>query len=227
MSPTTTTRADDAAAVQPVSRVGCGWTTPVRRRHRRRPDRPWRHRTEHRLRSGGHLRRGRAWRCGCCSSTIVEALRSEARSTGTRSGERYTDGAVRATAGDRRRAVARDGTPSRLPDEDVEVLQRAVEPYLPGAQGQHARSPRSNAAELILLGNVRLVAYEQRRLQPVLERNLKLLPARPPPSCGHGVVRSERPRAPAPRRAPTRSPARCSRVSRRRSRSPPLATCTA
>ena len=31
-------------------------------------------------------------------------------------------------------------------------------------------------AELILLGNVRLVAYEQRRLQPVLDRNLELLP---------------------------------------------------
>lgn len=66
-------------------------------------------------------------------------------------------------------------TPSRLPDEDVEVLQRAVEPYYQVLKHSATITPKQRS-ELILLGNVRLVAYEQRRLQPVLERNLKLLP---------------------------------------------------
>ncbi len=35
---------------------------------------------------------------------------------------------------------------------------------------------RKTRAELILLGNLRLVAYEQRRIQPVLERNFAYLP---------------------------------------------------
>ena len=66
-------------------------------------------------------------------------------------------------------------TPSRLEPQDVEVLQRAVEPYYQVLKDSKTLSPKQRS-ELILLGNVRMVAYEQRRLQPVLERNLKLLP---------------------------------------------------
>ena len=72
-------------------------------------------------------------------------------------------------------AVARDARRSRLEPQDVEVLQRAVEPYYQVLKDSKTLSPKQRS-ELILLGNVRMVAYEQRRLQPILERNLKLLP---------------------------------------------------
>jgi hypothetical protein len=50
-----------------------------------------------------------------------------------------------------------------------------VEPYFQVLKEKDTISPKRRS-ELILLGNVRLVAYEQRRLQPILDRNLKLLP---------------------------------------------------
>jgi hypothetical protein len=66
-------------------------------------------------------------------------------------------------------------------ETDVHLLQRAVQPYFevvakglswPGL-GEEDRRRR---AQLILLANVRLLAYEQKRVQPVLERNLAYLP---------------------------------------------------
>ncbi len=72
---------------------------------------------------------------------------------------------------------------------DVKLLQDALIPYFevlwsglstfptvnPGGD-RDIDAGRKRRAELILLGNLRLVAYEQRRLQPVLERNLRYLP---------------------------------------------------
>lgn len=68
-----------------------------------------------------------------------------------------------------------------LGERDVQLLQRAVQPYFeviakglcwPGL----GRDDRRRRAQLILLANVRLLAYEQKRVQPVLERNLAYVP---------------------------------------------------
>jgi len=66
---------------------------------------------------------------------------------------------------------------------DVTVLQAAVRPYFEVLQerlsqwatGDDPRR-RKRRAELILLGNLRLEAYVQTRVQPVLERNLAYVP---------------------------------------------------
>jgi hypothetical protein len=63
----------------------------------------------------------------------------------------------------------------------VTALQRAMEPYFQVLVEGRARpglnrEQRRQRAELILLGNVRTVAYEQKRLQPVFERNLAYVP---------------------------------------------------
>jgi hypothetical protein len=64
---------------------------------------------------------------------------------------------------------------------NVALLRRAVEPYFmvirdPALRNGFTDEDRKRRAELILLANMRLGAYEQKRLQPVLERNLKYLP---------------------------------------------------
>jgi hypothetical protein len=64
---------------------------------------------------------------------------------------------------------------------DVYLLQRAVQPYFEViAKGlcwpDLGEEDRRRRAQLILLANVRLLAYEQKRVQPVLERNLAYLP---------------------------------------------------
>ena len=68
----------------------------------------------------------------------------------------------------------------RLDVRDVTVLQQALDPYFrvldEGLSTAKDQPDRKRRAELILLGNLRLVAYEQRRLQPVLEQNLSYLP---------------------------------------------------
>ena len=66
---------------------------------------------------------------------------------------------------------------------DVTVLQRAMRPYFDVLRerlshwntGLHAFR-RKRRAELILLGNIRLEAYVQTRVQPVFERNLAYVP---------------------------------------------------
>ena len=70
---------------------------------------------------------------------------------------------------------------SPLGERDVHLLQRALQPYFEVlAKGLSwpdlGDDDRRSRAQLILLGNVRLVAYEQKRVQPVLERNLAYLP---------------------------------------------------
>jgi hypothetical protein len=64
---------------------------------------------------------------------------------------------------------------------DVAVLQRAVAPYyqvltegLSSPALDHAQ--RKRRAELILLGTIRMLAYEQKRVQPVYERNFAYVP---------------------------------------------------
>lgn len=68
----------------------------------------------------------------------------------------------------------------RLSPPDVAVLQDALAPYFEVLRRRLTTATddddRKKRAELILLGNLRLVAYEQRRLQPVLERNLGIVP---------------------------------------------------
>jgi hypothetical protein len=64
----------------------------------------------------------------------------------------------------------------------VPVLQRAVTPYFSVlvhglARPGLSREGRKLRAELILLANLRILAYEQKRLQPVFERNLAYVPA--------------------------------------------------
>ena len=64
---------------------------------------------------------------------------------------------------------------------EVTTLQRAVQPYFEVLSKGLTRwdldaAGRKERAELILLGNVRFEAYAQRRLQPVLERNLAYVP---------------------------------------------------
>jgi hypothetical protein len=68
-----------------------------------------------------------------------------------------------------------------LAPRSVASLQRAVLPYFEVMmQGLSRREPsddhRVERAELILMGNVRLLAYEQRRLQPLLKRNFQYIP---------------------------------------------------
>jgi hypothetical protein len=72
---------------------------------------------------------------------------------------------------------------------DLALLHTAVRPYFEVLVNQlddidgraeaneyDKAAMRKRRAELILLGNMRLVAYEQRRLQPVVDRNLTYLP---------------------------------------------------
>jgi hypothetical protein len=73
------------------------------------------------------------------------------------------------------------GSADALDAGSVAVLQRAIRPYFLVLREGLGRSDlaapqRKRRAELILLGNLRLVAYEQTRLQPVFERNLSYLP---------------------------------------------------
>jgi hypothetical protein len=68
-----------------------------------------------------------------------------------------------------------------LDASSVVTLQAAIRPYFLVLQQNLARTgltpeDHKKRAELILLGNLRLVAYEQKRLQPVFERNLSYLP---------------------------------------------------
>ncbi len=88
---------------------------------------------------------------------------------------RYTKGlfAIREEIDESRRLR---GSVSRLLEEDVPVLSHATEPYFQVLKHNDELSEKERA-ERILLGNIRLLAYEQRRLQPVLERNLELLPS--------------------------------------------------
>jgi hypothetical protein len=74
---------------------------------------------------------------------------------------------------------------SQPDDQKVEpvsaaLLQHAVAPYFDvlryGLREAADEKSRKRRAELILLGNIRLGAYEQKRLQKVLESNLKYLP---------------------------------------------------
>jgi hypothetical protein len=88
--------------------------------------------------------------------------------------ERYTEGlfALREEIEESRR---QRGAASRMLAEDVPVLSYAIEPYFQLIKHSHELTTKERS-QRILLGNIRLVAYEQRRLQPVLERNLELLP---------------------------------------------------
>ena len=68
-----------------------------------------------------------------------------------------------------------------LDSADLAVLQRAVLPYfevlMEGLSAPNVDDgARKRRAELILLANVRILAYEQKRLQPLLERNLAYIP---------------------------------------------------
>jgi hypothetical protein len=73
--------------------------------------------------------------------------------------------------------------PEEIDSGAVTVLQTAVRPYFDvleeglseWATGDDARL-RKRRAELILLGNLRFEAYVQKRVQPVLERNLAYVP---------------------------------------------------
>ena len=69
---------------------------------------------------------------------------------------------------------------ARLEAIDATALQEGLAPYFEilrtARSATQTDSGRKDRAELILLGNLRLVAYEQRRLQPLLERNLEHLP---------------------------------------------------
>ena len=77
-------------------------------------------------------------------------------------------------------ALNRVANQQRLSAPDVAVLQDALAPYFEVLKQRLTTATedddRKKRAELILLGNLRLVAYEQRRLQPVLERNLGIVP---------------------------------------------------
>ena len=68
----------------------------------------------------------------------------------------------------------------RLSPPDAELLQDGLAAYFEvlrrGLTTATAEDARKERAELILLGNLRLVAYEQQRLQPVLKRNLGVVP---------------------------------------------------
>jgi hypothetical protein len=73
------------------------------------------------------------------------------------------------------------GQPETVAEGDVAKLQYAVKPYFKLlSEGLSRRdlkaAGKKRRAELILQANVRLVAYEQRRLQPVLERNFAYVP---------------------------------------------------
>jgi hypothetical protein len=68
-----------------------------------------------------------------------------------------------------------------LEARDVHELQRALQPYFEvlskGLSGQFVSAEqRRDRAQLILLANVRVLAYEQRRVQPVVRRNLAFVP---------------------------------------------------
>jgi hypothetical protein len=68
-----------------------------------------------------------------------------------------------------------------LAPRDVNDLQLAVKPYFEvlskGLSGRYlSDAQRRERAQLILLGNIRVLAYEQRRVQPVIRRNLAFVP---------------------------------------------------
>jgi hypothetical protein len=71
--------------------------------------------------------------------------------------------------------------PDSMGAKDVMVLQEVVLPYFEVMATQLTRKDvddkgRKLRAELILLGSIRLEAYAQTRVRPVLERNLSYLP---------------------------------------------------
>jgi hypothetical protein len=77
----------------------------------------------------------------------------------------------------------RSGHAEAIGAGDVAVLQRAMRPYFDVLQEQLSHwntgldaFRRKRRAELILLGNIRLEAYVQTRIQPVFERNLAYVP---------------------------------------------------
>jgi hypothetical protein len=94
---------------------------------------------------------------------------------------KYTEELLRAAHDLRTARKSRPDDQNLAEPVNAALLQRAVTPYfevlrsrdLRDGVDEKARNPR---AELILLANIRLGAYEQKRLQPVLERNLKYLP---------------------------------------------------
>jgi hypothetical protein len=68
-----------------------------------------------------------------------------------------------------------------LAPADVSVLQRAMKPYFQVlAEGLSLagidRAAHKRRAELILLANIRVLAYEQKRVQPVDQRNFAYVP---------------------------------------------------
>jgi len=68
-----------------------------------------------------------------------------------------------------------------LAPRDIKDLQLAVKPYFEvlskGLSGQYlSEAKRRERAQLILLANIRVLAYEQRRVQPVIRRNLAFVP---------------------------------------------------
>jgi hypothetical protein len=76
---------------------------------------------------------------------------------------------------------ARSGDPNAIGATDVMVLQAAILPYFEALATGLTRDPddrrkRKERAERILLGNIKLEAYAQTRVQPVLERNLSYVP---------------------------------------------------
>jgi len=71
-------------------------------------------------------------------------------------------------------------TMATMEEADLGRLLHAMRPYHTvvrlGLQRARSEADRKQRAELILTANVRLVGYEQARLQPVLKRNLDFLP---------------------------------------------------
>jgi hypothetical protein len=73
------------------------------------------------------------------------------------------------------------GPADALDPRDVHELQRALQPYFEVLSKGLSRQvlsaeQRRDRAQLILLANVRVLAYEQRRVQPVVQRNLAFVP---------------------------------------------------
>lgn len=107
----------------------------------------------------------------------LRALTAKARPDWDQVWKDYTDKLVQNS---REVVRARKGGRASLEPGDVPHLQLAFAPYFDVLRrdvtaGQDLRA-RKVRAQLILLGNIRLVAYEQKRLQPVLERNLNYVP---------------------------------------------------
>lgn len=117
--------------------------------------------------------------------TVIEALASPAKTRELSSTEwEKAWAAYTATLDEVSKGISQQ---RRFPDEyavgppSVNTLQLAVLPYFQVFSKGLARwnlhtDGRKERAELVLLGNVRFEAYAQKRLQPVLERNLAYVP---------------------------------------------------